>query len=328
MVSLVSRVILVAPRGFCAGVVRAVDTVEAALERYGPPIYVRRAIVHNPHVVKRLADLGAVFVQELDEVPIGARVVFSAHGVAKSVPEEARARGLFAIDGTCPLVGKVHGEVLRFLDEGYEVVLIGHASHDEVIGTLGQAPGRVHLVTRAADVDVLPIPVGSRVAVVTQTTLSPDDVEPVLRALAARFPSLAQPRTEDVCFATRNRQMAVRWLAKSTDLVLVLGDRTSSNSIRLREVAHSMGTPAHLIGSIAELDESWLDGVSVVGITAGASTPESIVQEAVEHFRSRGAEVVEETLQRESIVFHLPREVAIGRAGNGAPPGSAANVGH
>jgi 4-hydroxy-3-methylbut-2-enyl diphosphate reductase len=229
--------------------------------------------------------------------------------VAKSVPEEARGRGLYAIDGTCALVGKVHSEVTRFLATGYQVVLIGHAGHDEVIGTLGQAPGQVHLVAQAADVPRLPISADSRVAVVTQTTLSPDDVQPVIRALTERYPNLAQPRTEDVCFATRNRQMAVRWLAKQADVVLVLGDQTSSNSIRLREVAESLGTSARLLGSIADLDESWLDGVKVVGITAGASTPETIVQDAVGYFRVRGAEVLEETLQREPIVFSLPPEV-------------------
>jgi 4-hydroxy-3-methylbut-2-en-1-yl diphosphate reductase len=321
---MVSKVILVAPRGFCAGVVRAVETVEAALEQFGPPIYVRRAIVHNPHVVNRLADLGAVFVQELDEVPVGGRVVFSAHGVAKSVPADARARGLFAIDATCALVGKVHSEVTRFLADGCQVVLVGHAGHDEVIGSLGQAPGQVHLVTKVADVPDLPIPRGSRVAVVTQTTLSPDDVQPVMQALTERYPDLTQPRTEDICFATRNRQMAVRWLAKQSDVVLVLGDHTSSNSIRLREVAASLDTHAYLLGSIAELDERWLEGVEVVGITAGASTPESIVQEAVDFFRARGAEVLEETLQREPIVFSLPPEVVSAGRGRANPDRTSA----
>ena len=306
---MVSKVILVAPRGFCAGVVRAVGAVEAALARFGPPIYVRRAIVHNPYVVNRLASMGAIFVQELEEVPEGGHVVFSAHGVARSVPLAARNRGLLAIDGTCPLVGKVHSEALRFLGNGYEVVLIGHAGHDEVVGTLGQAPGRIHLVGSAADVASLPIAPGSRVAMVTQTTLSPDDVEPVVLALKARFPDLAQPRTEDICFATRNRQAAVRWLAKNAEVVLVLGDQTSSNSHRLREVAAQVGARAFLIGGISELDETWLEGASTIGITAGASTPESIVQAAAEHFRSRGAVVVEEIVQLEPTVFSLPGEV-------------------
>jgi 4-hydroxy-3-methylbut-2-enyl diphosphate reductase len=303
---MVERLIVVAPRGFCAGVVRAVELVELALARLGAPVYVRRAIVHNPHVVRRLEQMGAVFVQEVEDVPAGAPVIVSAHGVAPVVRHAAAARGLALIDATCPLVAKVHQEVLRFVAGGYDVILVGHAGHDEVIGTLGQVPGRVHLVQRPEDVAGVVVRDPGRVACVTQTTLSPDDVAPVVDALRARFPALAQPRVDDICFATKNRQAAVRWLARQVDVVLVLGDPTSSNSVRLREVATAEGTPAYLLGRIDELQSSWLEGATAAGLTAGASTPEALVQEAVEYFRARGATVHEEVLETERLQFSLP----------------------
>jgi 4-hydroxy-3-methylbut-2-enyl diphosphate reductase len=311
---MIQRVVLVAPRGFCAGVVRAVDIVERALQVYGAPVYVRRPIVHNPHVVARLAAKGAIFVQEIDEVPPGALVIFSAHGVAPSVWQAAAARGLDVLDATCPLVTKVHREVRRYLEEGYEVVLIGHAGHDEVVGTLGQAPGRIHLVERPEDVERLVIANSQRVACVTQTTLSPEDVAPVMAALERRFPGLVRPSTADICFATRNRQDAVRWLAHRVDVVLVLGDTSSSNAQRLREVAAWTGTPAYLVGRITELDPAVLAHARVLGLTAGASTPEELVHEAVTHFRAQGAVVEEVTLQVEHTWFPLP-DFATHRAG-------------
>ncbi|MER3403755.1 MAG: 4-hydroxy-3-methylbut-2-enyl diphosphate reductase [Chloroflexota bacterium] len=303
---MVDRVVLVAPRGFCAGVVRAVDIVERALVVYGAPVYVRRPIVHNSHVVARLAAKGAIFVQEIDEVPPGAIVVFSAHGVAPSVRQAAAARGLDILDATCPLVAKVHREVRCYLQKGYEVVLIGHADHDEVVGTLGQAPGRIHLVERPEDVNRLGIANFQRVACVTQTTLSPEEVAPIMEALGRRFPGLVQPPTEDICFATRNRQEAVRWLAQQVEIVLVLGDTSSSNAQRLREVALRTGTSAYLIGRITEFDPAVLRHARLVGLTAAASTPEEVVHEAVAHFRAEGAVVEEVTLQVEHTWFPLP----------------------
>jgi 4-hydroxy-3-methylbut-2-enyl diphosphate reductase len=300
----VRRVLVVRPRGFCAGVVRAIETVERLLERCGPPVFVRRAIVHNRHVVADLAARGAVFVDELDQVPGGALVVLSAHGVSRRVEQQAAELGLRAVDATCPLVAKVHREVERFAADDYDVVLVGHPGHDEAIGTLGRAPG-VRLVTHPSDVASLVVRDPDRVACVTQTTLVPGEVDAVVAALRARFPRLLLPPTDDVCYATRNRQRAARWLADRSDVVLVLGDQSSSNGHRLREVA-SDRCPAHLIGSIAELDPAWLSGVKTVGITAAASTPESLVRAAVDFFRARGAVITEEELDVEPTWFPAP----------------------
>lgn len=303
------RVVLVSPRGFCAGVVRAIATVERALATFGPPVYVRHAIVHNAHVVARIAADGATFVDDLDEVPKGAVVVLSAHGVAASVREQAKARDLRVVDATCPLVAKVHREVRRFSNQGYDVLLIGHARHDEVVGTLGQAPG-VRLVEDVSDASMLRVADSDRVACVTQTTLSPQDVAPVVDQLRQRFPNLVQPTAADVCYATRNRQAAVIWLARNVDVVLVVGDPTSSNSRHLREAASATGTPAYLIGSVEELQDGWLANANAVGVTAGASTPEDIVVEVVDHLCREGAALQPAMIIEERISFSLPREVA------------------
>jgi 4-hydroxy-3-methylbut-2-en-1-yl diphosphate reductase len=303
------RVVLVSPRGFCAGVVRAIATVERALATFGRPVYVRHAIVHNAHVVARLAAAGATFVDDLDEVPKGAMVVLSAHGVAASVREHATARDLRIVDATCPLVAKVHREVRRFSKLGYDVLLIGHAGHDEVVGTLGQAPA-VRLVEDVFDASSLCVADVNRVACVTQTTLSPQDVAPVVDQLRQRFPSLVLPAAADICYATRNRQAAVIWLARNVDVVLVVGDRTSSNSRHLREAASATGTPAYLIGSVEELQDGWLAYANAVGVTAGASTPEDIVVEVVDRLCREGAALQHATFVEERISFSLPREVA------------------
>ena len=305
---MVERVVLVSPRGFCAGVVRAIATVEQALATFGPPVFVRRAIVHNAHVVGRLARAGATFVEELDEVPTGAMVVLSAHGVPVAVREEATARDLRVVDATCPLVTKVHREVRRFSHLGFEVLLIGHAGHDEVVGTLGQSPA-VRLVEDVSDASNLRVADPGKVACVTQTTLSPQDVAPVVDQLRQRFPKLAQPAAADVCYATRNRQAAVTWLARSVEVVLVVGDPTSSNSRHLREAASATDTPAYLIGSAAELEDAWLANASVVGVTAGASTPEDVIAEVVDRLCREGAVLQHEVFVEERVSFSLPREV-------------------
>jgi len=304
----IERVVVVSPRGFCAGVVRAIETVERALAIYPPPVYVRRAIVHNAHVVARLASAGAIFVDELDEVPIGSVVVLSAHGAAASVYERARARGLRVIDATCPLVAKVHHEVRRFRDAGFDVLLIGHGGHDEVVGTLGQAPG-VRLLEPGSDLARLHVADPDRVACVMQTTLSHQDTAPVVERLRDRFPNLAEPPAADICFATRNRQAAIAWLAGQVDVVVVVGDPTSSNSRHLREEASAAGTPAYLIGGVGELQDAWIAGARVVGVSAGASTPETIVAEVVDQFRRSGATVHDEAFLDEQVAFGLPPEV-------------------
>ena len=306
---MVRRVVVVSPRGFCAGVVRAIATVERALAILPPPVYVRRAIVHNARVVARLAEAGAVFVDDVDDVPPGAVVIFSAHGVSVDVYSRAAARGLRVVDATCPLVTKVHQEVRRFRDAGDDVVLIGHAGHDEIVGTLGQAAG-VKLVEDLADVAGMTVSDPLNVACVTQTTLSEEELAPILAALQARFPGLSRPAVSDICYATSNRQGAVRWLAGITDVVLVIGDPSSSNSRRLRDVAAATGTAAHLISEIADLDDSWLADRDVFGVTAGASTPEDIVESVVDHLRKGGAVVQEEVFVEERISFRLPRDVA------------------
>jgi len=275
------HVILAAPRGFCAGVVRAIETVEDALDRHDGPVYVRHEIVHNRHVVAELEAKGAVFVEELDEVPDGAVTIFSAHGVARSVEEEARRRRLPVIDGTCPLVAKVHKQGRRYRADGRRVILIGHAGHPEVVGTLGQIDGDITLVSSAADVAALPFAVDAPLAYITQTTLSVDDTAAIIVALKARFENLVGPDTRDICYATQNRQAAVRRLVEVADLVLVVGAANSSNSTRLAEVAQEAGAVSHRIADESELDPRWLEGVATVGITAGASAPEILVQRVV-----------------------------------------------
>ncbi len=304
------EILLANPRGFCAGVDRAIDIVERALTRFGSPLYVRHEVVHNRFVVEDLKAKGAVFVDELHQVPDGATVVFSAHGVSQAVREEAARRGLTVFDATCPLVTKVHMEVIRHLRAGDEVVLIGHAGHPEVEGTLGQArPGQViHLVETPEDVARLQVGDPERLAYVTQTTLSMDDTREVIAALRARFPAIAGPKKDDICYATQNRQEAVKRLARACDRVLVVGSVNSSNSNRLREVSERMGTPARLIDGAHQIDPEWLAGARKVGVTAGASAPEVLVQDVVARLRELGAETVTELDgEPERIVFPLPR---------------------
>ncbi len=305
------EILLANPRGFCAGVDRAIDIVERALAQFGAPIYVRHEVVHNRFVVEDLRRKGAVFVEELDEVPEGATVIFSAHGVSRAVHAEAARRGLTVFDATCPLVTKVHREVKRHLRAGDEVVLIGHASHPEVEGTLGQvAPGEgvIHLVETPADVEKLEVADPQRVAYVTQTTLSLDDTREVIEALRRRFPALQGPKKDDICYATQNRQQAVKRLARACDRLLVVGSVNSSNSNRLREVSESLGTPARLIDGADQIDPQWLEGARVVGVTAGASAPEVLVQEVVDRLRALGARSVRELDgEPETVVFPLPR---------------------
>ena len=308
------KVLLANPRGFCAGVDRAIDIVERALELFGPPIYVRHEVVHNRYVVDRLRGLGAVFVEELDQVPEGGTVIFSAHGVSNAVVTEAARRGLRVFDATCPLVTKVHMEVHRYARDAREVILIGHAGHPEVEGTMGRFDeafgGRIHLVESVADVQKLEIRDPSRLAFVTQTTLSVDDTAEIVTALRARFPALATPRKEDICYATQNRQDAVKKLLEKCDVLLVVGSRTSSNSNRLRELAERSGIPGYLIDGPEDLRREWFDGKQAVGVTAGASAPELLVQQVVDKLRSWGGEAPNETIGREEKVFFtLPREL-------------------
>ncbi|HEX5651158.1 MAG TPA: 4-hydroxy-3-methylbut-2-enyl diphosphate reductase [Steroidobacteraceae bacterium] len=308
------RILLANPRGFCAGVDRAIDIVERALELFGAPIYVRHEVVHNRFVVDRLRGLGAVFVEELDEVPDGATVIFSAHGVAKAVQAEARRRGLRVFDATCPLVTKVHMEVSRYAREGLDVILIGHEGHPEVEGTMGQfdegSGGRIMLVEDVSDVGQLEVRDPTRVGVVTQTTLSVDDTADVLEAIKLRFPTLATPRKEDICYATQNRQDAVKKLVTDCDVVVVVGSVTSSNSNRLREIAEKAGIPGYLVDGPADLRPEWFEGKRAVGVTAGASAPELLVRRVVERLREWGGQGAEEILGRaESVVFALPREL-------------------
>jgi 4-hydroxy-3-methylbut-2-enyl diphosphate reductase len=312
------REILVAsPRGFCAGVSYAIEIVDLVLERHGPPVYVRHEIVHNRHVVDKLRVEGAVFVDELSDVPAGSLVIFSAHGVAPSVRAEASERGLRVVDATCPLVTKVHLEALRYAREGYEILVIGHRGHVEVVGTLGHAPDRMHLVETVDDVANLAVRDPERVAVVTQTTLSVDDTRDIVDAIRARFPSVRLPAKDDICYATQNRQTAVKELARQSDLVLVIGSPTSSNANRLVEVARNAGGRAELIEHAHDVEPGWLDGVRAVGLTAGASTPESLVQEAITYLGSLGfGRVRDLTTAVEHVTFPLPREL---RAASPAP---------
>jgi 4-hydroxy-3-methylbut-2-enyl diphosphate reductase len=306
----VKKVLLASPRGYCAGVERAVDTVEKALELYGPPVYVRKQIVHNLHVVRDLEARGAVFVDEETEVPEGETVVFSAHGVAPSVHVNAEARHLNTIDATCPLVTKVHVQARRYAADGYTVVLIGHAGHEEVVGTMGEAPEAMVLVESVADVDALAFPPEQKLAYVTQTTLSVDETGDVIAALRRRFPSIYAPKKEDICYATSNRQWAVKEMLGEIDLLLVIGSRNSSNSNRLVETARAGGVNAYLIDDEAEIDERWTDGVEVVGVTSGASAPEKLVERVCDWFRSRGVTEIEPyRLVNEDVEFRLPVEL-------------------
>ena len=305
-------VLLATPRGFCAGVDRAIQIVERVLAKYGAPVYVRHEIVHNIHVVERLKAMGAVFVEELCEAPQDRPVVFSAHGVPKSVPAEARARRMLYLDATCPLVSKVHVEAQRHYDAGREIVLIGHAGHPEVVGTLGQLPsGAVTLIESEADAQVFTPKDPANLAFITQTTLSVDDTVEIVAALRQRFPQIAAPHKEDICYATTNRQEAVKRIAAMAEVALVLGSANSSNSVRLAEVARRAGARAHLINSAAELDLAWLDGAHIVGVTAGASAPEVLVQGLLDRLATSFDLTVEQTTGAvETVTFKLPRALA------------------
>jgi 4-hydroxy-3-methylbut-2-enyl diphosphate reductase len=304
------KLLLAAPRGYCAGVDRAVQTVERALELYGPPVYVRKEIVHNKHVVEQLRERGAIFVEEEHQVPEGETVVFSAHGVAPGVHAGAAARGLKTIDATCPLVTKVHVEAKKFAAQGYTIVLIGHAGHEEVEGTMGEAPDHIVLIETEEDVDRLEVRDPNKMAYISQTTLSVDETTAIINRLRERFPNIIGPRTDDICYATTNRQMAVRQMAPHCDLVLVIGSANSSNSNRLVEVARDHGAESHLIDNESQVREEWLEGKRVVGITSGASAPEELVKRLVNWFRERGTDDVEEfDVVNEDVRFMLPKEI-------------------
>jgi len=306
----VQTVLLAAPRGYCAGVDRAVEAVERALDAYGAPVYVRKQIVHNIHVVRDLESKGAVFVEELEEVPEGAPAVLSAHGVAPDVYVQGRARNLQVIDATCPLVTKVHVEAKRFARDGYHIVLIGHEGHEEVIGTMGEAPASITLIGSPEEAERVPIPSGDRVAYLSQTTLSVDETNEVIDVLRRRFPTIQGPPREDICYATQNRQQAVKELASRCDVVLVIGSDNSSNSKRLAEVARTSGARSYLIDDETEIDEAWMDGARTVGITSGASAPEWLVDRVVNWFRNRGvADVDEVRVVDEDVHFALPKEL-------------------
>jgi 4-hydroxy-3-methylbut-2-enyl diphosphate reductase len=318
MSNTVEKLLLAAPRGYCAGVDRAVQTVERALEIHGAPVYVRKEIVHNKHVVEELRERGAVFVEEHTEVPEGAVCVFSAHGVAPSVRAGAIERRLETIDATCPLVTKVHREAVRFAEEGYTIVLVGHDGHEEVEGTMGEAPERIVLVQSEQDVEELDVPDPERVAYITQTTLAVDETAAIIARLRERFPAIVGPRTDDICYATTNRQAAVKQMASFCDLMLVIGSSNSSNSVRLVEVARDSGTEAHLIDNAGEVQQRWLEGRRVVGISSGASAPENLVAELVDFFRARGVQDISEfDVVREDVRFMLPKPIreAVAAAG-------------
>ncbi len=304
------KLLLAAPRGYCAGVDRAVQTVEHALDLYGAPVYVRKEIVHNKHVVEELRERGAIFVDQETEVPEGSTVVFSAHGVAPSVHANAAERRLFAIDATCPLVTKVHVEAKKFAAEGYTIVLIGHAGHEEVEGTMGEAPEDMVLIETEEDVDRLEVENPDKLAYLTQTTLSVDETRTIINRLRSRFPNVIGPRTDDICYATTNRQAAVKQMAEHCDLVLVIGSRNSSNSNRLVEVARDHGAESYLIDNADQVDDEWLKDARVVGISSGASAPELLVQQLVDFFRARGtADVSEFDVIHEDVRFMLPKTI-------------------
>jgi 4-hydroxy-3-methylbut-2-en-1-yl diphosphate reductase len=309
MASMVKRILLAAPRGYCAGVERAVDTVEHALDLWGAPVYVRKQIVHNMHVVRELEARGAVFVESETEVPRGATVVFSAHGVAPSVHAQSAERGLKTIDATCPLVTKVHAEARHYANRGYTIVLIGHAGHEEVEGTMGEAPDAIVLVESPEEAERVELPEGP-LAYITQTTLSVDETNDVIDVLRRRFPRIEAPKKEDICYATTNRQRAVKAMLPSVDLLLVIGSRNSSNSNRLVEVARAAGVPSHLVDDETEIDETWLDGVETVGVTSGASAPETLVRRVLDWFAERGVDDVREfSREEENVTFKLPVQV-------------------
>ena len=302
------KVILAAPRGFCAGVNMAVESLDLTLQTFGPPVYVYHEIVHNRFVVDSFRSRGAVFVDDLQQVPEGSYLLFSAHGVSPEVRRQARQRQVHAIDATCPLVTKVHLEAIRFAREGYTILLIGHEGHDEVLGTMGEAPHAMILVQTIDDADKLELPADARVAYLTQTTLSVDDANRIIERLRARFPQLVGPAKEDICYATQNRQEAVRALCHQTDLVLVLGSQNSSNSQRLSEIARESGVAAHLIDGVADIDPAWFQGAETVLVTAGASAPESVVEECLDFLRGRyGAEIEVRTIRTEQVHFPLPK---------------------
>ena len=307
---LVKRVLLASPRGYCAGVERAVETVERALDLYGPPVYTRKQIVHNGHVVRDLESRGAVFVEDEADVPAGSTVVLSAHGVAPSVYANAASRRLTTIDATCPLVTKVHVQARRYASEGYRVVLIGHAGHEEVVGTMGEAPEAITLVQSVEEAEALDLPLDTPVAYITQTTLSVDETAEIIDVLRRRFPALRAPQREDICYATSNRQWAVKELLAEVGLLLVIGSRNSSNSNRLVEVARAAGVRSHLIDDESEIDERWLEGVEAVGVTSGASAPERLVERVCDWFRARGvAQIAPFATVYEDVVFRLPVEL-------------------
>ena len=318
------RVLLLKPRGFCAGVVRAIDIVKIALDTFGAPIYVRREIVHNRYVVNELAEKGAIFVHEIDDVPDGQRVIYSAHGVSPAVREMSKGRNLKVIDATCPLVTKVHIEAVKFAKQGYSLVLIGHRDHDEIEGTLGEAPTVTQVVSNVAEVEVLEVPDPNRVAYLTQTTLSLAEAHDIIAALKLKYPNIAGPHSQDICYATENRQVAVRNVAHNADLVLVVGSTNSSNSNRLVEVSRNLGTIGYLIDNSHAIDPAWLKDVSTVAVTAGASAPEVLVEDVVNYLRQNGFSSVEEIeVMPENVRFGLPPEIvqAIGNAhGDGVIP--------
>ena len=304
------QIVLAGPRGFCAGVDRAIDIVELALQVCPPPIYVRKEIVHNRHVVEALRAKGAHFVDELDEVPDEATVIFSAHGISPAVRAEAQRRGLRVIDATCPLVTKVHLEAVRYAREGYSIILVGHADHDEVVGTMGEAPDRMFVIAHPEDVDKLTVPDPDKVAYLTQTTLSVDDTRDCIEALRRRFPKIVGPAKDDICYATQNRQAAVKMVAGAVDVLLVIGAANSSNANRLVEVSTVLGTPSYLINDKNDIRPEWLEGAGRVGVTAGASTPEFLVTEVVEELRrAHGSSVREVHVVEEDVRFGLPREL-------------------
>ncbi len=307
---MVKRVLLASPRGYCAGVERAVDTVERALDHYGAPVYVRKQIVHNIHVVRDLEARGAIFVEEETEVPAGATVVFSAHGVAPTVHANSARLEHNVIDATCPLVTKVHVQARRYADEGYTIVLIGHAGHEEVVGTTGEAPDSTILVQTVDEAEALDLAAGTKLAYVTQTTLSVDETGEIIKVLRRRYPDIRAPRKEDICYATSNRQWAVKEMLSEIDVLLVIGSRNSSNSNRLVETARAAGTPAYLIDDETEIDETWIDGAEIVGITSGASAPEKLVTRVCDWFRARGVTDIEPyRLVDEDVTFRLPVEL-------------------
>ena len=306
------RIILANPRGFCAGVNMAIESLERALQLFGTPLYVYHEIVHNRPVVERFKKRGVVFVDHIEEIPTGANVLYSAHGVAPAIREASRTRNLRAIDATCPLVTKVHLEAVRFAKEGYTILLIGHEGHDEVVGTLGEAPANIRLVQDVHEVEQLDLPANAKVAYLTQTTLSVDDAEVIISALRKRFPQIVGPSRDDICYATQNRQEAVKDLVPEADVVLVLGSQNSSNSLRLAEIARSQGRPAYLIDGVREIKDEWFKKEQTVLITAGASAPEEVVEECVSYLQKRfGAEVESRTIREEHVSFPLPRELRL-----------------